>query len=67
MKVLKQKGAVCPEVAEAMAIAALKLTPADVAIAVTGVAGPEPDPSRTRVLLGRQIKPTNCDGRALCC
>jgi nicotinamide-nucleotide amidase len=43
MKVLKQKGAVCSEVAEAMATAALKLTPADVAIAVTGVAGPEPD------------------------
>ena len=43
MKMLKQKGAVCREVAEAMATAALKLTPADVAIAVTGVAGPEPD------------------------
>jgi PncC family amidohydrolase len=43
MKVLKQKGAVCSEVADAMATAALKLTPADVAIAVTGVAGPEPD------------------------
>jgi len=43
MKVLKQKGAVCSEVAEAMATAALKLTPADVAIAGTGVAGPEPD------------------------
>ena len=43
MKLLKQKGAVCLEVAEAMAMGALKLAPADVAVAVTGVAGPEPD------------------------
>ena len=43
MKLLKYKGAVCAEVAEAMAMGALKLAPADVAVAVTGVAGPEPD------------------------
>lgn len=43
MELLKQKGAVCAEVAEAMAIGALTRGPADIAIAVTGVAGPEPD------------------------
>jgi nicotinamide-nucleotide amidase len=43
MKLLEQKGAVCKEVAEAMATGALKLAPADIAIAVTGVVGPEPD------------------------
>jgi nicotinamide-nucleotide amidase len=43
MELLKHKGAVCAEVAEAMAMGALKLGPADVAVAVTGVAGPEPD------------------------
>jgi nicotinamide mononucleotide (NMN) deamidase PncC len=36
MKLLKQKGAVCVEVAEAMAIGALTRSPADIAIAVTG-------------------------------
>jgi nicotinamide-nucleotide amidase len=40
---LKQKTAVCAEVAEAMARGALKRSPAEVAVAVTGVAGPEPD------------------------
>jgi nicotinamide-nucleotide amidase len=43
IKLLKNKGAVCKEVAEAMALGALKLAPADIAVAVTGVAGPEPD------------------------
>jgi len=43
MELLKHKGAVCEEVAEAMATGALNRSPADVAIAVTGVAGPEPD------------------------
>ena len=37
------KGAVCAEVAIAMAEGALKRSPADLAGAVTGVAGPEPD------------------------
>jgi nicotinamide-nucleotide amidase len=40
---LREKGAVCAEVAEAMAQAALTKSPADVAVSVTGVAGPEPD------------------------
>jgi nicotinamide-nucleotide amidase len=40
---LRQKTAVCAEVAEAMAWGALKRSPAEVAVAVTGVAGPEPD------------------------
>jgi nicotinamide-nucleotide amidase len=43
MKLLKAKSAVCEEVAQAMAIGALKRSPADIAIAITGVAGPEPD------------------------
>lgn len=43
MELLKQRGAVCLEVAEAMALGALKLTPADISAAVTGVVGPEPD------------------------
>ena len=33
----------CLEVAEAMAVGALKLTPVDISAAVTGVVGPEPD------------------------
>ena len=37
---LAEKGAVCTEVAEAMASGALARTPADAAIAITGVAGP---------------------------
>jgi nicotinamide-nucleotide amidase len=40
---LKAKGAVCREVAVAMAEGALHRSPADVAVAVTGVAGPDPD------------------------
>ena len=42
-QLLKQKTAVCAEVAEAMARGGLDRSPADVAVAVTGVAGPEPD------------------------
>lgn len=42
-QLLAQKTAVCAEVAEAMAVGALHRSPADVAVAVTGVAGPEPD------------------------
>jgi nicotinamide-nucleotide amidase len=34
---------VCPDVAMDMAEGALKRSPADLAVAVTGVAGPEPD------------------------
>lgn len=40
---LGEKGAVCPEVAVSMAQGALARSPADIAVAITGVAGPEPD------------------------
>jgi nicotinamide-nucleotide amidase len=40
---LKQKGAVCVDVAVEMAQGALARSPANVAVAITGVAGPEPD------------------------
>lgn len=40
---LAEKSAVCTEVAIAMAEGALERSPADLAVAVTGVAGPEPD------------------------
>jgi nicotinamide-nucleotide amidase len=40
---LKAKGAVCREVAMAMAEGALHRSPADVAVAITGVAGPDSD------------------------
>jgi nicotinamide-nucleotide amidase len=40
---LRSKGAVCDEVACAMAEGALERSPADIAVAITGVAGPEPD------------------------
>jgi nicotinamide-nucleotide amidase len=40
---LKTKGAVCEEVARAMAEGALARSPADVSVAITGVAGPSPD------------------------
>lgn len=42
-ELLNAKGAVCREVAVAMAQGALRRSPADVAVAVTGVAGPDPD------------------------
>jgi nicotinamide-nucleotide amidase len=41
---LERKTAVCEEVARAMADGALARSPADLAVAITGVAGPEPDP-----------------------
>jgi nicotinamide-nucleotide amidase len=40
---LKEKGAVCREVAVAMAVGALARSPADLAVSITGVAGPDPD------------------------
>jgi PncC family amidohydrolase len=43
LELLAQKSAVCPEVAQAMASGAATRTPADAAIAITGVAGPDPD------------------------
>jgi nicotinamide-nucleotide amidase len=42
-QLLAQKTAVCAEVAQAMALGALRRSPATVAVAVTGVAGPKPD------------------------
>jgi nicotinamide-nucleotide amidase len=42
-ELLRQKGAVCPEVARSMAEGALMHSTADLAVAITGVAGPEPD------------------------
>lgn len=40
---LAERSAVCAEVAQAMASGAIIRTPADAAVAITGVAGPEPD------------------------
>jgi nicotinamide-nucleotide amidase len=40
---LADQGAVCPDVALAMAQGALSHSPADVAVAITEVAGPDPD------------------------
>lgn len=40
---LEQKGAVCSEVATAMAKGALARSPANLAVSITGVAGPDPD------------------------
>ncbi len=42
-RLLHEKGAVNAEVAQAMAEGALARSPASLAVAVTGVAGPEPD------------------------
>jgi nicotinamide-nucleotide amidase len=40
---LEEKGAVCCDVAAAMARGAFARSPADLAVSITGVAGPEPD------------------------
>lgn len=42
-ELLRQRGAVCSEAAIAMAEGALRRSPADIALAITGVAGPKPD------------------------
>ena len=42
-ELLRRRGAVCGEVALAMAKGALERSPATLAVAITGVAGPEPD------------------------
>jgi nicotinamide-nucleotide amidase len=42
-ELLRQKSAVCGDVAVAMAEGALARSPANIAVAITGVAGPEPD------------------------
>jgi nicotinamide-nucleotide amidase len=46
---LAEKGAVCSEVAVAMAEGALARSPAEIAVAITGVAGPDPDEDRNPV------------------
>lgn len=43
MALLQSRTAVCAEVAEAMALGALQRSPATLAVAVTGVAGPDKD------------------------
>jgi nicotinamide-nucleotide amidase len=40
---MRRQTAVCAEVAQAMAAGALRHSPADLALAVTGVVGPDPD------------------------
>ena len=40
---LQDKGVVCRDVAVAMAQGALTRSPADIAVSITGVAGPDPD------------------------
>lgn len=42
-RLLQEKGAVCLDVARAMAEGALGHSEADIGVAITGVAGPEPD------------------------
>jgi nicotinamide-nucleotide amidase len=42
-ELLARRSAVCPEVAQALAEGALARSPADIAVSVTGVAGPKPD------------------------
>jgi len=42
-QLLAERGAVCPAVAVAMAEGALARSPADLAVSITGVAGPDPD------------------------
>jgi nicotinamide-nucleotide amidase len=42
-RLLAEQGAVCRAVAAAMAEGALARSPADLAVSITGVAGPEPD------------------------
>jgi nicotinamide-nucleotide amidase len=49
MDLLRQKGAVCLDVARAMAQGALAHSPAQLSAAITGVAGPEPDPDNNPV------------------
>jgi PncC family amidohydrolase len=59
---LRTKGAVCREVASELAEGALKRSVADIAIAVTGVAGPDPDEDGNPV--GRVIVGVCCRGRS---
>jgi nicotinamide-nucleotide amidase len=49
MDLLRRQGAVCLDVARAMAHGALAHSPAQLSAAITGVAGPEPDPDNNPV------------------
>jgi nicotinamide-nucleotide amidase len=64
-KLIEQYGAVSAQVADAMARAALDCSQADIAVSVTGVAGPEPDESGNPVglvYLACARKAGNCVG-----
>jgi nicotinamide-nucleotide amidase len=66
-ELISKEGAVCRDVAIAMAEGALARSPANVAVAITGVAGPEPDEDsnpigRVCIALKRQNKqPTSIE------
>ena len=62
-ELLRERGAVCPEVAAAMAEGALRRSPAKIALAITGVAGPATDEDgnpvgRVCLALARRGEPT---------
>jgi len=64
-ELLRSKSAVCDEVACAMAEGALARSSADLAAAITGVAGPEPDEDgnpvgRVFIAVARRGGPVNC-------
>lgn len=59
-ELLREKSAVCVDVALAMAQGALARSPANVAVAITGVAGPEPDEDGNPV--GRVCIAVVCQG-----
>jgi nicotinamide-nucleotide amidase len=68
-ELLRQKGAVCLEVAEAMAEGALRASEATVSVAITGVAGPEPDEDgnpvgRVCIAVARRGSPTESQEHA---
>ena len=55
-QLLKEKGAVSPEVAEAMALGAAKAAGADVGISSTGIAGPAGGTPEKLVYIGCSVK-----------
>lgn len=68
-ELLRRKGAVCVEVAEAMVEGALRASDATVSVAITGVAGPEPDEDgnpvgRVCIAVARRGSPTESQERA---
>jgi nicotinamide-nucleotide amidase len=60
-ELLRRLGAVCGEVAIAMAEGALVRSPATLAVSITGVAGPEPDEDNNPV--GRVCIAVACEGQ----